>query len=634
MTYREGAEEERSRCIPFGSLSGGSKMRLQAFLRNRNAVLMEDQERLPASYWVWVLLGGVGLGLAAFAQFYRFGDLSVSPRSPILGSLIAGVGLAAALGGLPLGWVLWRINRLPRGVFLLPFDLIDTRSDTIWIHPLSWLERAYQASDGRIRLQFQGGAVYSLPGPMTGAQLQERIYYVQQQVYQRAARGDEEALCRVDPFWEERGKWPTDTPPQAPPTLPWKVWLGVALVAGFVLGQLLTPLVYQASDRQGLVLAGHEEDDDALLHYIQRGGHAAKEADEIRWWLARKNQEAGGLFRYLRTGGHHRDEADRMLVEQIQAKPSEEKLLRYIESGGREQDWADQMLLQLAIQEGTEAALRAYVARGGKERLEVGQVLLPRLQIDQAVRGRNLPLLRLMASGPEQLPLRQRVNREELSEMMRTEAQKALERLLQQELQRFREQFASAPIATRLLWTLAEKRSNLLLSLPLSMWVTYQAQSGGRRVLHHYRLQEEALPQAVEEGLQEVLPVHLIQVVRRPPSEGHVEVIVDAESMGDAFSSSFDDFAFIGKIRIVVEGQEAEIPFRSICQPFYRSDPLLVLKKAMQAAVLGQTAEGCAAKHSARTNRAAFPLQRFLPRGIRHAPGTKAGSQVKVLGLR
>jgi hypothetical protein len=294
MTYREGAEEERPRCIPFGALSLESRGRLLAALRGREVALLADWERLPASHWAWALMGAAGLGLAAFVLLHRFGDLSASPRSPILGGLLAGAGLAATLWGLPVGWALLGINQLPRGVFLLPFDLVDTRSDAVWIYPLSRLERAQREGDGKIRLEFQDSAVYRLPGTVSGGELREQIRRAQQEIHERAARGDEAALRLADPLWEARGRWPADASPQPPPSLPWGRWLGLALAAGLALGQLLAPLAYRASDARGLATAERDADDDALLRYIERAAPAAGEADEIRWRLVQRRWRGSG----------------------------------------------------------------------------------------------------------------------------------------------------------------------------------------------------------------------------------------------------------------------------------------------------------------------------------------------------
>jgi hypothetical protein len=357
---------------------------------------------------------------------------------------------------------------------------------------------------------------------------------------------------------------------------------------GLALGQILAPLVYRASDARGLALAVRDADDDALLRYVQRQGPASDEADELRWRLAREQRESGGLFRYLRTGLRHRDEADRLLVEQLQAKLSVPELLRYLESGGKERDWADQMLLQLALKEGTEVALRAYVDRGGKAKAEVERVLLPRLLIDQAARGKNLTLLRLMASAPEQLSPKQRIDRGELSEAMRAEALAALATLRERELQLLRGQLASAPEATRLLLKLVETRSNLWASVPLSFSVTREDLSGKKKVLRPVRYDEDELWEPIEGALRAALPSYLIQIARTP-AEDRVEVVFDAFYGENAW------FTFVGKLMITAGGKSMELPFQSYCQPAYRSRTLQVLRNALQAALLGQP-EDCAAR--------------------------------------
>lgn len=493
MSYREGAENDRPRCVSFQAFSPETQRRLRAALLHQEHLLLAEWQRLPGGHWGWAALGALGLSLAAFALRHRFGDLAASPRSPAVVGLIAGAGLAAVLMAPPL-FVLWRrATALPRGVFVLAFDLVDTRNDTVAIFPLSKIHRARNDPDGSLRIEFEGGAVYALSSREPAGALLERINAAQRQAAQAAERGEEEVAERVDPFVGERGRWPADSLPQAPPSVPWRRWFVAAVAGGLALGQLLAPLVLRASDARGLAQAEQEADDDALLSYIRRGGSLGDEADEIRWNLARRIQGDGGLSHYLRTGRRHRDEADALLFEALQRNPEELGLRRYLDAGGRERDWADRLLLQLATAQGTEAPLQVYLQRGGKAVEEVEQVLLPRLQIRQAARGRNLELLRLLASSPERLSAQQRVLLGHLSAEMRGEALAALETLRRDELQTVKHQLAGASEAFRLLFELVEQKGDPWREVRVALSARAEKSSGSKKVRWPFRDRSEYL---------------------------------------------------------------------------------------------------------------------------------------------
>jgi hypothetical protein len=118
--------------------------------------------------------------------------------------------------------------------------------------------------------------------------------------------------------------------------------------------------------------------------------------------------------------------------------------------------------------------------------------------------------------------------------------------------------------------------------------VTREDLSGKRKVLRPVRFDEDELWDPVEEALRGVLPSYLIQIARTPPSEDRVEVVYDAFYAENAW------FTFVGKLVITAGGRQAELPFRSYCQPAYRRKTLQVLRNALQAALLGQP-EDCTA---------------------------------------
>ena len=594
MSYREGAENDHPRHVSFLALSPETRRRLCATLHQQEHLLLAEGQRVPGGHWGWAALGVLGLSLAVFALGHRFGDLSVSPRSPAVVGLLAGAGLAAALLAPPL-FVLWRrATALPRGVFVLAFDLVDTRSDTVAIFPLARILRARNDPDGSLRIEFEGGVVFVFSSREPAGQLLERVADAQRQAAEAAEREGVQLTEQIDPFVGERGRWPANSLPQASPSVPWRRWSVAAVAAGLALGQLLAPLALRASDARGLARAEQEADDDALLSYLQRGGPLAVEADEIRWTLARRIQGDGGLFHYLRTGRRHRDEADALLVEALQRNPEEQRLLRYLDAGGREQDWADRLLLQLAVAQGAEASLQAYLQRGGKAVEEVEQVLLPRLQIKQAARSKNLGLLRLLASPSERLSAKQLVDRGQFPAKMQEEALITLEALWRDELkratddatQRAMQQAVGAPEALWLLLELA-KKSDPWRCARVALSVRAEELSGSKKVLRPSWQQARGFPKVVEEVLGELLPSSLLQVSSEDTPDGRVELVYDM------YSASVYSHKLQGRLIVEAQGKRAELPFQSTCRPWSRLKVEQILKRALAGALRGDTKEDC-----------------------------------------
>lgn len=591
MSYRDGAENDQPRRVSFLALSPETRRRLCAALHRQEHLLLAEWQRVPGGHWGWAALGALGLSLAVFALGHRFGDLSASPRSPVVAGLIAGAGLAAALLAPPL-FVLWRrATALPRGVFVLAFDLVDTRSDTVAIFPLARILRARNDPDGSLRIEFEGGAVFVFSSREPAGQLLERVAGAQRQAAEAAEQEETRLAEQIDPFVGERGRWPADSLPQAPPSVPWRRWFLAAVAGGLALGQLLAPLALRASDARGLARAEQEADDDALLSYIRRGGPLGDEADEIRWGLARRIQGDGGLSHYLHTGRRHRDEADALLVEALQRNPTELGLRRYLDAGGLERDWADRLLLQLAVAQGTEAPLQVYLQRGGKAVEQVEQVLLPRLQIKQAARSRNLALLRLLASPPERLSAQQRVLLGDLSAEMRGEALAALETLRSDELQKVKHQLAGASEAFGLLFELAEQKGDPWREARVALSVRAEESAGSKKVKWPFRDRTENLSAKVEEILGELFPSSLLQVSSKDAPDGRIELVYDA------YSSFGSTSGYTHKLegRLIVEalGKRAELPFQSSCQPRSRLKVEQILKRALGGALRGDTKEDC-----------------------------------------
>lgn len=583
MTYRDGADADRPRCLPFDALSRETQEALRAIVHERDRVLLADWRRPPGEHWGWAVLavlGGVSsLGIAR----YRFGDLRALD-APLLLGLGLGLGLAALLFGIPMFVLSRRENRIPRGVFLLPFDLVDTRSDHLWVFPVSKLYTVKQRTD-RTELEFDGGGHYSFP--ISTLDLRGQIEKVQGRINEELARGDRGALLRADPFASQRSSWPADSLPVPPPSHRWWGWLVFALGVGFAGGHWLAPQLRLASDLRGLAQAERDMDDDALLRYIQRGGALAQQADELRWGLARRINGDGGLLRYLKTGLYHRDEAEKILIEQILRDPSEQRIARYLESGGRERDWADRLQLQLAEQKGEEAALRAYVQRGGKEAERVERELLPRLLIRQYAKAKNFEMLALMGSDPALLTTQQRMIRGEFPDQLREEAHTLFLKVRKEELTIFKERHSSSHPLIRALWGLAEKQlpEEKLTLLPLS--VRQEDDPNAKQVQRYQLTDAKALGDAVASLLDDRIPTFLLRaqytvVEEDPPPEKQLILLYDSYYTGD--------FPHVMSGRLIFHNgkEEFEVPFKSYCSPRFWRPREQILARAIRNSLEGR----------------------------------------------
>lgn len=508
MSYRSDSEIERPRCISFDSLSREAQSALSATLYRGREVLLAEWDRMPWSHWGWAIFGFFGVIATISIAKYNFGNLLVTPRFTVLQAVVMGVGLSVALIGFWFFYSLRRLNQLPRGVFLLAFDLIDTRSNTLWIFPLSKARSILQRK-GSVIIEFDGHISYTFHTAVPN--FREHLQREQERIDRALSRGDTKVLIEVDPFLSQRECWPADSQVEAPPRFPWKMQVVYALLLGVVLGPVLALRTEQLSTQQGLLVAEREQDDETLLLYIRNGGNQAEKADGIRWDLAQRLKGEGGLLRYLRTGLNHQREAEIQIKQRIELAPSEQKIQNYLDAGGRDHAWADHQQLQLAIQAGDEATLRAYIRRGGRESSHVEHELLPRLMLQHSIEEKNLTLLALMKEDPTQLSAKQRETRGEFSEEIRREAQEQFEKIRAQEIRRYKESTPANHPFLKAIRSWIESQNPQNLPIKLSLKIVNDIKAVEKEELSYHLSNQSEVGEEIVSLIQEMFPPFLLQ---------------------------------------------------------------------------------------------------------------------------
>ncbi|MCU0654336.1 MAG: hypothetical protein MUF64_03310 [Polyangiaceae bacterium] len=375
MTYREGSGEERPRRIAVEVFAPQVRRSLCKALARPDGALLVSWEWHPGTPWVWGVGGVLGWLSTALALGYRFGNLDASPRPVGWVGLLAALCLSAAFLGTHVAVRLFRLTATPRGVFVYPFELIDSRSDTLEILPMSLL-RVVRTNGARITLEFEGGRSFDFASSPASSGMHERIRLAQEQATAAASSGDMQALLSLDPFAPLRDAWPEDAPARPAPSIPWRHTTLASILLGSVVAAAATPLVLRASEERGVRLAEQDRDDDVLLEYLRRDGRAAQSATDARWRLA-LGAGVNGLLKLLPTAGARQAEVDRKIVEKIKESPSSDPLYRYLEVGGAEREWAERLLFDLAVQDPSEFLLNQYIQRNGKESTRIINETLP-----------------------------------------------------------------------------------------------------------------------------------------------------------------------------------------------------------------------------------------------------------------
>jgi hypothetical protein len=375
MTYREGSGEERPRRIAVEGLPPEVRRSLCKALACPDGALLVSWEWHPGTPWVWGGGGVLGWLSTALALGYRFGNLDASPRPVGWVGLLAALCLSAAFLGTHVAARLFRLTTTPRGVFVYPFELIDSRSDTLEILPMSLL-RVVRTNGARITFEFKGGRSFDFTSSPASSGMHERIRLAQEQATAAASSGDMQALLSLDPLAPLRDAWPEDAPARSAPSIPWRHTTLALILLGSMVAASATPLVLRASEERGVRLAEQDRDDDVLLEYLRRDGRATQSAADARWRLA-LGAGVNGLLKLLPTAGARQAEVDRKIVEALEKNPASDELYRYLDAGGVEREWADRQLFELAMQDSSEILMNKYLQRNGRESARILSETIP-----------------------------------------------------------------------------------------------------------------------------------------------------------------------------------------------------------------------------------------------------------------
>lgn len=253
-------------------------------LRRRGATRAHLVYGAVAGVALFVLLGVVfagygSLGKSAAVQPYSVLALYAALLFAVPFGVLRAVGLVLEAKALP----------FPPGVYVFPMCLVDARTKSMRVAPMSDLVKVEPATkDEPFRLTYKGMGTFEFPtsGGDTAEQLKFQFEVAQEQAKHAKETGDEAELVTLDPFYEPK-RFVSPIGPQEPlvERVPQWVKLGWLVAAGAAL--LMTPAAYFL--RNG-------KSDDATLRRAQEDGSPA-------------------AFRaYLEFGRRHKDDVERVLL--------------------------------------------------------------------------------------------------------------------------------------------------------------------------------------------------------------------------------------------------------------------------------------------------------------------------------
>lgn len=419
-SYRQQHDEESPlpRFVAFEALSAATRERLVAACRGEGeALLLSDRTGVVSLLGPSVVLGAVGGLVALRPLLARFGDLQ---RGSVSLATVA-AGLALLFLGAPLYLRNRRqLARLPPGLYLFARELVDARQEPMHLLPTSRLSQIREKG-GQLVLRFEGGEVRELPPKILAGELAQTLSLLGERLAAASARRDLAAQLRLDPFAEERRRWPAT--PQEPRPSPLLRWGVLSLLAGALLAWPLARAADDRSESEGIEQAIVARDDAVLKTYIDEGGRQHDRADAARLGVAAQASDGEGFFRYLRSGGRLREQADEALYLRYKARKDPADGYRYLAVGQRHRAEVDEEIFLHALPRGHEA-LEAYVEARGARADEVRALHLPRIALRRAVQERDLIALAEMARDHDDA-----YGRPPLVPELRAEAQAALDRI-------------------------------------------------------------------------------------------------------------------------------------------------------------------------------------------------------------